>query len=414
MLIGSWLATLSIKEYLLDRCRDHLSEALEKGALALLKRFVSKRNDAAIPENHPLERAGCEALKEATRALLLGIHAQLEPQPSLFEAIRNHLKGGTLTAQPLMELRHSPSREWLKALQKLCDDESSFARLVRKAAPGESNSIARFGRSIDQATQREAHQRFSEWLDREMQSIPGRPDFLDDFIREGWPVEQHGRERVTLYQAWCLFFREKLKNQPEVFRVLVVDTLAQVAAEVKELRALATQQPSLDDFSAWLGLRLGALQDWLARQLDRMHETLDDHGKLLHAIKEQTANPQLPKPTGKPNNLSFGSIGALFKGRDADLEKIRTSLQTKRPLVIHGLGGVGKTRLTTEYALARADDYSALLSVGAHSPDALNRNLAALYSVLALPGPAPPRARCSVSVRVALAQRQSRLAAAAR
>ena len=389
-LFGSLLATLSIKDYLLDRCRDHLGEASEKGVRALLKHFFSKRNDAAIPENHHLERAGCEALKEATRALLLGIHAQLEPKPPLFEAIRNHFKGGTLTAQPLIKLRHSPSHEWFKALQKLCNDESSFARLECKAAPVESNSIARFGRDIDQATQREMHQRFSEWLDREMQNIPGRPDFLDDFIREGWPVEKDGSERVTLYQTWCLFFREKLKDQPEVFRILVAHTLAEVAADVKELGALTTQQPSLDDFRDWLGLRLGALQDWLARQFDRVHEKLDDQVKLLHAIKENTANPQLPKPTGKPDNLSFGSIGALFKGRDADLEKIHAALQTKRPLVVHGLGGVGKTRLTTEYALARADDYSALLSVGAHSPDALNRNLAALYSVLALPKQSPP------------------------
>ncbi len=399
--IGSWLATLIIKDFLLDRCRDHLGEASEKGVRALLKHFFSKRNDTAIPENGHLERAGREALKEATRALLLGIHAQLEPKPPLFEAIRNHFKGGTLTAQPLIKLRHSPSREWLKALQKLCNDESSFERLVCKAVPVESNSIARFGRDIDQAIQREMHQRFSEWLDREMQNIPGRPDFLDDFIREGWPVEQDGRERVTLYQTWCLFFRKKLKDQPEVFRILVADTLAEVAAEVKELHALATQLPSLDDFSAWLGLRLGALQNWLALQFAGVHEKLDDHRKLLHAIKEQTANRQLPKPTGKPNNLSFGSIGVHFKGRDADVEKIHAALQTKRPLVIHGLVGVGKTRLMTEYALARADDYSALLSVGAHSPDALNRNLAALYSGLALPKQSPTEqgAQCQAVLR---------------
>ena len=388
-LIGSWLATFSFQEFILGRCKEHLEEAPEKGALALLKRFSEKRNVGSLPQNHDLELAGHEALKEATRALLLGIHAQLDPKPPLFEAIRNHLQNGTLTTQPLIELRSSRSREWFNAFQKLCDDETSFARLTRKAEPLESNPVAKFGGHVDESAERELHQRFSEWLDHEMQNTPGRPDFIDDFLHKGWPVEKDGRERVALYQAWCLFFREKLKHKPEVFRILVIDTLTEVAANVKELSALAIQQPSINDFHTWIGLRLGALQAWLKGEFDRVHDKLDDHGQLLYAIKEQTANPPRAIPKGKPNNLSFGSIGSLFKGRDADLEKIHAHLQTKRPLVIYGLGGVGKTRLTIEYALKHSEEYSALLSVGASSPDVLYRNLAALYAVLALPEPAP-------------------------
>lgn len=45
---------------------------------------------------------------------------------------------------------------------------------------------------------------------------------------------------------------------------------------------------------------------------------------------------------------------------------------------VHGLGGVGKTRLAVEYAWRHAADYTALLFVGAESPAALRRNLAAL------------------------------------
>ena len=45
---------------------------------------------------------------------------------------------------------------------------------------------------------------------------------------------------------------------------------------------------------------------------------------------------------------------------------------------VHGLGGVGKTRLAVEYAWCHAAEYSALLFVGAESPADLRRNLAAL------------------------------------
>ena len=109
---------------------------------------------------------------------------------------------------------------------------------------------------------------------------------------------------------------------------------------------------------------------------------------LLPAPPNALQNPgDKPRPavSAKPNNLDFISIGDLFKGRDDTLRELYEKLQTKRPLVIHGLGGVGKTRLTAEYAIAREGDYAALLSAGAGSPEALASNLAALCAVLALP-----------------------------
>jgi hypothetical protein len=51
---------------------------------------------------------------------------------------------------------------------------------------------------------------------------------------------------------------------------------------------------------------------------------------------------------------------------------------------VHGLGGVGKTRLAVEYGWQRQDDYNALLFVVASSPEDLRRNLAALVGPLVL------------------------------
>jgi hypothetical protein len=54
---------------------------------------------------------------------------------------------------------------------------------------------------------------------------------------------------------------------------------------------------------------------------------------------------------------------------------------------VHGLGGVGKTRLAIEYAWQHAAEYTALLFVAADSPESLARNLAGLCgpAVLDLP-----------------------------
>jgi tetratricopeptide (TPR) repeat protein len=87
-----------------------------------------------------------------------------------------------------------------------------------------------------------------------------------------------------------------------------------------------------------------------------------------------------------PHNLPFPSLGKLFQGREEMVDLLRERL-THTPAgrataiagkAVHGLGGVGKTRLAVEYAWRYAAEYTALLFVGAESPTALRRNLAAL------------------------------------
>jgi len=67
-------------------------------------------------------------------------------------------------------------------------------------------------------------------------------------------------------------------------------------------------------------------------------------------------------------NLPYNSLGPRFKGRDAALADLRRRLRSGPCHAIHGLGGVGKTRLAIEYAWRHASDYTALLFVSARSP----------------------------------------------
>ena len=90
-------------------------------------------------------------------------------------------------------------------------------------------------------------------------------------------------------------------------------------------------------------------------------------------------------PARQPRNLPFASLGPLFLGRDADLDKLRAALDAGKGAAVvgralHGLGGVGKTRLAIEYAWRHEADYSALLFTRADDPATLNASLAALAS----------------------------------
>ncbi|MEJ8852510.1 tetratricopeptide repeat protein [Variovorax rhizosphaerae] len=110
-------------------------------------------------------------------------------------------------------------------------------------------------------------------------------------------------------------------------------------------------------------------------------------------------------------HLPYPSLGGLFKGREAMLDQLRTSLASGPATgasaivgkALHGLGGIGKTRLAVEYGWRHADDYTAVLLVGADSPEALQRNLAALCSPTVLDLPEHQVAEEAAQVSAALA-----------
>jgi tetratricopeptide (TPR) repeat protein len=118
------------------------------------------------------------------------------------------------------------------------------------------------------------------------------------------------------------------------------------------------------------------------RGLDRQSFATDDELR-RKILREEWTNSKRPKPIVLP----YPSIGELFKGRDEFLQGLSESLKRGRHAAIvshalYGLGGIGKTRASVEYAWAHQDDYSALLFVVAETPEALRRNLAALANTL--------------------------------
>jgi tetratricopeptide (TPR) repeat protein len=97
-----------------------------------------------------------------------------------------------------------------------------------------------------------------------------------------------------------------------------------------------------------------------------------------------------PLPAGpRRHNLPFLSIGNLLKGRDWYLQGLADSLQgasrataITQQHVIHGLGGIGKTRLAVEYAWRSGDRYEAAFFVVADSRASLRSGLAKLSRLL--------------------------------
>ncbi len=136
-------------------------------------------------------------------------------------------------------------------------------------------------------------------------------------------------------------------------------------------------------------------------------DTLTTQAKLIEDVLVLPF-PDLGRP--KPISLPYHSLGTLFKGRDEFLVQLRKSLERAVDghataivgKAIHGLGGVGKTRLAVEYAWQHQDAYTALLFVPADSPEALRRNLAGLCGPLVLDLPEQDRPEEEAKLAAAL------------
>ncbi|MFM7975861.1 MAG: hypothetical protein ACKO8U_12370, partial [Pirellula sp.] len=98
----------------------------------------------------------------------------------------------------------------------------------------------------------------------------------------------------------------------------------------------------------------------------------------------------LPHGDSKVSPSIPASLGSLFKGRENWFAKIREQIKKARGadsvrVVLHGIGGIGKTQLVSEYALACAHEHSVVHLIRGDSKESFDAGLAELCGVLELP-----------------------------
>jgi tetratricopeptide (TPR) repeat protein len=100
-------------------------------------------------------------------------------------------------------------------------------------------------------------------------------------------------------------------------------------------------------------------------------------------LREMPAVPVVRLEPPLLHNLPFPPLGGLLKGRSEEFQGLAQTFAEDGPsglqaLVLHGLGGIGKTRLAIDYAWRFGRHYRAALFVLADSPDGLTSGLATL------------------------------------
>ena len=137
---------------------------------------------------------------------------------------------------------------------------------------------------------------------------------------------------------------------------------------------------------------------------NELYYEFSNHDELRTLLEKIDIKPTLAKPQNLP------LVGSLFKGRDEFIDQLRRVLVNKPTHIaavtakqaIHGLGGVGKTRVAVEYAKRFSHEYTALLFITADSPANLQRNLANLCGAMVLNLPEKDAREQEVQVAAAI------------
>jgi tetratricopeptide (TPR) repeat protein len=192
---------------------------------------------------------------------------------------------------------------------------------------------------------------------------------------------------------------EALRQRAEAVRIKN-DALVTLTGAVQHIANLDTVT-SLDNTSTLesslvhLEPEQGAVEDILRRAERALQEQADDLSQLRvdvsPAVAESSAGRQPDNSdrsrTSRPE--VWGRIprrNLNFTGREDHFDQLREGLAApEMPLVIYGLGGVGKSQLVLEYAYRHSSDYDVVWWVPADQPVLVRSWLAALAPQLRLP-----------------------------
>jgi tetratricopeptide (TPR) repeat protein len=187
----------------------------------------------------------------------------------------------------------------------------------------------------------------------------------------------------------------------------------------EQFNELLTQSELAALNAADAAVRAQQIKDLVQKLDDKATEILRDIRDDVKYIRDHLPDKnKILKENGPIHNLPYTSIGDLLKGRDDALKTLDQRLSSAnhtvaaitQPQAVHGLGGVGKSRLAVEYAwhVLKNNKVNAALFVIADSETALNSNLAALASPEYLNLPEHNQKDQSVTVKAVLSCLASR------
>ncbi|HEY1081913.1 MAG TPA: hypothetical protein VGE29_06615, partial [Prosthecobacter sp.] len=242
----------------------------QEGAKKIYQHFKDRLEDGRIPANHNLQKAVSDSLLEATRAFALGVAAELGEKPPLFKAAQKHLAAGTFSKTPLIRLRDVSGTDWVEELLNVAKPGKGGKGGIAAdfiVAEGKLTTLLTESKNSGTELEKRVTKAFRQWLKRHVQE-ENQPECVEDFLQKGWPLEKGGRKRVTFYEVFVMFFREKIKEEPVVRDIFLAQTTSGIAEDMnKFLDQVKLSDAGLRD---WMEQQSRSLRDWLKQRLDTL------------------------------------------------------------------------------------------------------------------------------------------------
>ena len=402
--------------------------------------------DTHLPRNHDVEEASQHALRDAALILVTELAGRIEPEKSWLTRLAKDLPGGGVLAMEftLFPNAKEPHRLWLNALRGAILG-NKFHHLHRYLKTKEENLLQCFAHGdVCNTLGPSLAEALLEWTRFELAGMEEYPDF-ESLVRGGWPVLSSQKttdtsralvskglaakgdsvgvsqpDNVTIAHAYCLFFREHLKRNAKVFRIVMADTLTamrgkfdkignDLTGEFRGLRdkldSLVAARCDLPAFAHWLTPQLGGINQLLAgvkSQLDivahSQRELADRQSEILVAVTTLRAELARGNNTVQQALSEVAAFISRFKnrfdyllaglpirqfvlpdtpkreldllhakhravdliGRDSDLEALSKWIESPEPIsarLLIGAGGAGKTRLAFELLLRVSSEF---------------------------------------------------------
>jgi MinD-like ATPase involved in chromosome partitioning or flagellar assembly len=273
---------------------------------------------------------------------------------AFFEWLRSQLLADDLADVVLIDTRTGISEMGGVATRQLADVIVSFCVLNTQNIEG----VATVTRSFLREDVREARGRPVQVL-----VVPSRI--------ENTEIDARNQAKVEFSEAMEALRPEAMVRDRRMFWDLAIPQVPKYAYKEKLAVGAADSAEEIEQAYAELGAQILALAP--------AGSTARERSEPVPATKAEPIS--LPTISNLPSRLS------LVVGRDSLLSDMRSRLTTTgAPLVLYGLGGIGKTALATEYAYRFQPDYEATWWIDASTPESVARGYADLAGQLGLTG----------------------------
>ncbi|MEM6392886.1 MAG: tetratricopeptide repeat protein [Planctomycetota bacterium] len=368
------------------------SQAYDSGKLTnkkIKELVVGRLREGRLPTNHHLEGLAQRSLRAALAFVYTSCAAEVGDKQPFFPAVLEAWRNKTLFNQPLIKVADTAEHAWLRAFYDLVHNENhcrAFDTVSEDHTlfdPDTLDPTRLASPNIDQQLNAAVTDRLDEWTRNRIES-PGkhaRSIKFQEGLERGFLVNHdsssaHESRRLSLYTAWCLFFRDGLKTDTTAFRAYVIARLSkepstanaglddasleQLGQTVAEKLAqplaeeLALRFPDQGYFD--LHFKTITLTIKLEHEKTRAHQTTESQ-RVIDELKEEIATLRSAIAQAERSVPRLPAFDNAFIGRKPQVEALLQTLNpdTTNPSVadgriagiagVGGAGGIGKTAL---------------------------------------------------------------------